>query len=71
MISVDHVNIIMPQGIGKGINKEKILDWLGVYRMLQPRNRLSKSSWKRNIYSIVRSQVLNLRFNRIAPLINL
>ena len=71
MISVDHVNIIIPQGIGKGIKREKILDWLGVYRMLQPRNRLSKSSLKRNIYSIARSQVLNLRFNRIAPLINL
>ena len=32
-ISVDRFHIITPQGIGKGIKKEKILFWFGVYRM--------------------------------------
>ena len=48
MISVDRFDIITPQRIGKGIKKEKILYWLGVYRMrvYQPGNRVSNSSLK-------------------------
>ena len=50
MISVDRFDIITPQGIGKGIKKEKILYWF-VYRMrvYQPGNRVSNSSLKGNI----------------------
>ena len=33
MISVDRFDIITPQGIGKGMKKEKILYWFVVYRM--------------------------------------
>ena len=42
----------MPKGIGKGINKEKILYWFGVFhlRVYQPGNQVSNSSLKRNIY---------------------
>ena len=52
IISVDRFDIITPQGIGKGIKKEKILFWFGVYRMrvYQPGNRVSSCSLKRNIY---------------------
>ena len=52
MISVDRFDIITPQGIGKGIKKEKIPYWF-VYRMrvYQPGNRVSNSSLKGNIYN--------------------
>ena len=52
MISVDRFNIIMPKGIGKGINKEKILYWFGVFHLhvYQPGNQVSNSSLTRNIY---------------------
>ena len=52
MISVDRFDIITPQGIGKGIKKEKILYWF-VYcmRVYQPGNRVSNSSLKGNIYN--------------------
>ena len=33
MISVDRSDIRIAQRIGKGIKKEKILYWFGVYRM--------------------------------------
>ena len=54
MISVDRFDILTPQGIGKGMKKEKILHWFGVYRMhvYQPGNRVSKSSLKGNIYIV-------------------
>ena len=53
MISVDRFDIVTPQGIGKGIKKEKILYWFGVYRMrvYQPGNQVSNSSLKRSIYT--------------------
>lgn len=57
----------MPQGIGKGINKEKILYWFGVFhlRVYQPGNQVSNSSLKRNIYILGKPMFRIM--NQIAP----
>ena len=52
IISVDRFDIITPQGIGKGIKKRKdpILVWCLSHARVQPGNRVSSCSLKRNIY---------------------
>ena len=54
MISVERLDIRIAQRIGKGIKKEKILYWFGVYRIrvYQPGYWVSNSSLKRNIYAL-------------------
>ena len=53
MISVDHIDTRMPQGIGKG-KTEQMLYWFGVYGMpvYQPMNQDSILAWKENLQMV-------------------